>query len=73
MAPDGSGVPCGYTSREMKTSEDAATSGFSLGVLVIGSLRWDPERVEWRKAHLDLDDSYRVQVPICYGRFASTR
>ncbi|MDE0625729.1 MAG: hypothetical protein OXH99_04970 [Bryobacterales bacterium] len=57
----------------MSVSQDVATSGLSLGVLVIGSLRWDPERDEWRNARLDLDDSYRVQVPICYGRLASTR
>lgn len=57
----------------MNVSQHAQTSRFSIGVLVIGSLRWDPEREEWRKARLDLDDSHRVRVPICYGRFASTR
>lgn len=63
----------GYTLGDMNLSQDAETSRFSLGVLVIGSLRWDPEREEWRKARLDLGDSYQVRVPICYGRFACTR
>ena len=57
----------------MNAIQDAATSGFSLGVLIIGSLYWDSEcskRVEWRKRLCDRDvrNPQKVKVPIRYGR-----
>ena len=34
----------GYARRDMNESQEGAASGFVLGVLIIGSLYWDPER-----------------------------
>ena len=62
--------------RDMNVSQDAAVSGFSLGVLIIGSLYWDSERserVEWRQKRLDLALKCCVRAPIRYGRCSSTR
>ena len=57
----------------MNALQDAAASGFSLGVLIIGSLLWDPERDAWRRKRLDVDKRHRVRVPIRYGRFSERR
>ena len=65
-----------YIRRDMNASQDDVASGFSLGVLIIGSLYWDckrPERVEWRRKRLDLDRKCCVRAPIRYGRRSSTR
>ena len=57
---------------DMNASQDAV-GGFSLGVLIIGSLFWDPERDAWRQKRLDVDKRHRVRAPIRYGRCSSTR
>lgn len=57
----------------MNASRDNAAIGFSLGVLIIGSLYWDPERAAWRRTRLEVDNSHRVRVPIRYGRFSDRR
>ena len=60
----------------MNASQDAAARGFSLGVLIIGSLYWDSkcsERVEWRRKRLEMNRELRVRTPIRYGRCSSTR
>ena len=62
-----------YTRRAMNAPQDAAASGFSLGVLIIGSLLWDPERDAWRSRLRDVDEPHRVRVPIRYGRFSERR
>ena len=62
-----------YTRRAMNALQDAAASGFSLGVLIIGSLLWDPERDAWRSRLRDVDEPHRVRVPIRYGRFSERR
>jgi hypothetical protein len=45
------------------------------GVLIIGSLFWDPDpvRVAWRDARLAMDSAETVTVPIRYGRLSSSR
>jgi hypothetical protein len=42
------------------------------GVLIIGSLLWDPDerRAAWRGARLDLTSSQIVAAPIRYGRLS---
>ena len=60
----------------MNASQDAAATGFSLGVLIIGSLYWDSkrsERVEWRRKRLDMNRKFYVRAPIRYGRRSWTR
>ena len=54
----------------MNALQGAAASGFSLGVLIIGSLYWDRERDAWRRERLDMGELHRVLVPIRYGRFS---
>ena len=46
-----------------------------IGVLIIGSLLWDPEphREDWRRDHLDMDKSHPVRAPIRYGRRSTKR
>ena len=46
-----------------------------VGVLIVGSLYWDPSRVRcrWREARLDCTGERKVRVPIRYGKLASTR
>lgn len=48
------------------------------GVLIIGSLFWQDDRdngdgirKQWRTAHLDMNRSINVSMPIRYGRFSS--
>ena len=58
-------------SSDMNAMQDAATSEFSLGVLIIGSMYWDTssKRVEWRSERLlDVHNPHKVKVPIRYGR-----
>ncbi len=45
------------------------------GILVVGSLLWDPsdEREEWRETRFSLGRCVSVQVPIYYGRRSSSR
>jgi len=44
------------------------------GILIIGSLLWDPERDSWRKRRrLQVGLGKPVQVPIRYGRRSTTR
>lgn len=59
----------------MKNSQVTAGKGFSLGVLIIGSLFWDcrPIREKWRRTRLDMDHKKYVRVPIRYGRRSVTR
>lgn len=60
---------------EMNNSQDAAENGFSLGVLMIGSLYWDCSsiRKKWRRTRLDMDREQHVCVPIRYGRCSQSR
>ena len=46
-----------------------------LGVLIVGSLRWDPKppRPRWRAERLDCAHQQHVRVPIRYGRRSTTR
>lgn len=46
-----------------------------LGILIIGSLYWDPSRVRcrWRQARLSCTEKRRVTVPIRYGKRSKTR
>ena len=45
------------------------------GVIIIGSLLWDDERIRrsWRENHLCHSRGFRVYLPIRYGRHSSTR
>lgn len=46
-----------------------------VGILIIGSLYWDPVpvRAAWRHNRLDLPDVRRVSAPIRYGRLSVSR
>ncbi len=46
-----------------------------LGILIIGSLYWDPSRVRchWRQNRLNCTEQHRVRVPIRYGRKSKER
>ena len=61
----------------MSESQDEMRDGFSLGVLIIGSLHWDPDcrRKKWRADRLlNLDSEGRfVRAPIRYGRRSRKR
>ncbi len=50
-------------------------NGFSLGVLIIGSLYWDLDcdRKKWRTKRLNLDSKRFVRAPIRYGRRSRKR
>ena len=45
------------------------------GVIIIGSLLWDENKIreEWRSKYLDSDKICDVEVPIRYGRLSSSR
>ncbi len=45
------------------------------GILIIGSLLWDPNKIrsDWRDSRLRMDEKIPVSAPICYGRPSSTR
>ena len=45
----------------------------SVGILMIGSLFWDPARIEWRNTRLQMDAVVDVKAPIRYGRLSSGR
>ena len=59
----------------MVESRDLEGNGFSLGVLVIGSLYWEnkPKRKKWRRERLNLKHKQYVWTPIRYGRCSQTR
>src|SRR5580704_5096387 len=40
------------------------------GILIIGSLWWDPSREQWRRDNLNLEEFKNVQLPIRYGRLS---
>lgn len=46
-----------------------------LGILIIGSLYWDPCRVRsrWRQTRLGCNGEQKVRVPIRYGKVAKSR
>jgi hypothetical protein len=46
---------------------------WKVGILVVGSLYWDPLREPWRKKYLTDDEGTLVKAPICYGRKSSLR
>ena len=50
-------------------------TALSLGVLIIGSLYWDPapHRAKWRRDCLDFDGKRYVRAPIRYGRRSGSR
>jgi hypothetical protein len=43
------------------------------GVLIIGSLLWDPQREDWRNKYLKIEDKINVPAPVRYGRVSQTR
>jgi hypothetical protein len=45
----------------------------SVGILIIGSLFWDPAREPWRKSRLSMEQAMTVQAPIRYGRLSEGR
>jgi hypothetical protein len=45
----------------------------SIGVLIIGSLYWDPRRQGWRDSRLDVDNVFNVHAPIRDGRRSTGR
>ncbi len=60
----------------MSESQDEVRNGFSLGVLIIGSLHWDPDcrRKKWRADRLlNLHSERFVRAPIRYGRRSRKR
>jgi hypothetical protein len=46
---------------------------YSVGILIIGSLCWDPKRKWWRDSRLHNEERWHVSSPIRYGRLSSTR
>ena len=47
--------------------------GLKVGILIIGSLYWDPGRDEWRKRRLCMRHACDVRAPIRYGRMSESR
>jgi hypothetical protein len=49
--------------------------GLTIGVLIVGSLYWDPQsyREAWRRSRLDIRSQYLVKCPIRYGRESRSR
>lgn len=45
----------------------------SVGVLIIGSLYWEPDRQAWRNDRLCMDAVLDVRAPIRYGRISEKR
>jgi hypothetical protein len=45
----------------------------SVGILIIGSLFWDPDREPWRRSRLFMEQAMTVQAPIRYGRLSEGR
>lgn len=44
-----------------------------IGILIIGSLYWDPDRQPWRDSRLLMDQPFVVRAPIRYGRLSEKR
>lgn len=46
-----------------------------MGVLIVGSLYWDPlpKRIGWRRSRLDMNEQFKIRVPIRYGRRSQSR
>lgn len=42
------------------------------GVLIIGSLWWDPSREQWRQKYLNMDEVRNISLPIRYGRLSGS-
>ena len=59
----------------MSEPKDKVRNGLSLGVLIIGSLRWDraSHRKKWRRDRLDQSQCKYVRAPIRYGRRSESR
>ena len=61
----------------MENDRPANGQEIRVGVLIIGSLLWDPEphRHDWRRARLNMDPAHRhpVRAPIRYGRRSTKR
>ena len=49
------------------------SGALNAGVLIIGSLLWDPHRQAWRDARLDGDEPESISAPIRYGRRSGRR
>ena len=47
--------------------------GLSIGVLIIGSLYWEPSRESWRRERLRMNEVFPVCAPIRYGRQSEKR
>ncbi len=47
--------------------------GLSVGVLVISSLYWEPDRQQWRDTRLRMEQAVDVSAPIRYGRISEGR
>src|SRR5580692_12520499 len=58
---------------EMTSERDGVPLTLSIGVLIIGSLYWDPRRQGWRDSRLDVDNVFNVHAPIRYGRRSTGR
>lgn len=43
------------------------------GILIVGSLWWDPEREDWRNMHLNTKAKIYVPAPIRYGKISNSR
>ena len=58
----------------MSELQDEVRNGLSLGVLIIGSLYWDPccHRKKWRRDRLDQCNKRYVRAPIRYGRLSKS-
>lgn len=59
----------------MVTSEKTTMSKLTGGVLVIGSLLWDNNKLreKWRNDYLNIDEIKDVKLPIRYGKLSETR
>jgi hypothetical protein len=59
----------------MKMRRKRGDPGLRIGILIVGSLIWDPElgRLRWRAKRLLTEESLAVSVPIRYGRLSEKR
>jgi hypothetical protein len=57
----------------MTTDKDEACLALTIGVLMIGSLYWDPRRQGWRDERVDMSSVLTVRAPIRYGRHSTGR
>jgi hypothetical protein len=58
---------------EINTERKSGPLKLKIGVLIIGSLYWDPDRQAWRDSRLLIDDTFVVRAPIRYGRLSENR